>query len=253
MRLAALVAFFSTCLAAQSFQDWVNQGVQGFKNGKYPDAAAAFQKALELKPDDVTARLYLATAYMQQYIPGGETPENQANAEKAQAELQRVIDADSGNKVALASIASLFLNRKKYGEARDSYQRLLLVDPQNKEAYYSLGFLAWAQWYPAYRKVRADLGMKPEQPGPLSDPAARAALRGQWWSVLDEGMWSLNRALAIDPQYDDAMAYMNLLIRERADLRDTAGECARDVAEADQWVQKALETKRAKAARALPR
>jgi hypothetical protein len=57
----------------------------------------------------------------------------------------------------------------------------------------------------------------------------------------------LQKALEINPQYDDAMAYMNLLIRERADLRDTAVECKHDVAIADEWVQKALATKKAKA------
>ena len=41
---------------------------------------------------------------------------------------------------------------------------------------------------------------------------------------------------------------MNLFIRERADLRDTQEEYLRDTAEADQWVQKALDTKRMKAA-----
>ena len=44
------------------------------------------------------------------------------------------------------------------------------------------------------------------------------------------------------------MVYMNLLIRERADLLDTAEEYQRDIAVADEWVRKALETKKAKAA-----
>ncbi|MGH9666109.1 MAG: hypothetical protein ACRD9L_16920, partial [Bryobacteraceae bacterium] len=50
--------------------------------------------------------------------------------------------------------------------------------------------------------------------------------------------------------YDDAMAYMNLLIRERADLDDTSDEYNKDVEVANGWVQKALDTKKAKAARA---
>jgi len=45
------------------------------------------------------------------------------------------------------------------------------------------------------------------------------------------------------------MAYMNLLIREKADLDDTSDEYKTDVAKADTWVQKALETKKAKAAK----
>ena len=65
--------------------------------------------------------------------------------------------------------------------------------------------------------------------------------------MLEGGVRALEKALEIDPQYDDAMAYMNLLIRERADLRDTADEYKRDIAVADDWVMKALATKKAKA------
>jgi hypothetical protein len=45
------------------------------------------------------------------------------------------------------------------------------------------------------------------------------------------------------------MAYMNLFIRERADLLETREEYVKAVAEADEWVRKALETKRLKAQR----
>jgi hypothetical protein len=65
--------------------------------------------------------------------------------------------------------------------------------------------------------------------------------------VLESGLRALDKALEIRPEYYDAMAYMNLLIRERADLRDTAEEYRRDIAIADEWVQRALATKKAKA------
>ena len=58
---------------------------------------------------------------------------------------------------------------------------------------------------------------------------------------------SAKQALAINPQYDDAMAYMNLLIRERADLRDTNAEYQADIAAADDWVHKTLAAKKQKA------
>ena len=45
------------------------------------------------------------------------------------------------------------------------------------------------------------------------------------------------------------MAYMNLLIRERADLADTPEEYKKEVETADNWVQKTLDTKKIKAAR----
>src|ERR1019366_3431562 len=74
-------------------------------------------------------------------------------------------------------------------------------------------------------------------------PTAR---RARTWGCARRNR-DLSRMREIRPDYDDAMAYMNLLIRERADLRDTAEECQRDVRIADEWVQKALATKKAKA------
>ena len=60
---------------------------------------------------------------------------------------------------------------------------------------------------------------------------------------------NLNKALEVDPEYDDAMAYLNLLIRERADLADSPDQYKEQIKVADDWVQKALETKKKKAAR----
>ena len=53
----------------------------------------------------------------------------------------------------------------------------------------------------------------------------------------------------MDKEYDDAMAYMNLLIRERADLTDNADDYKKQIEVADNWVQRALDTKKLKAAR----
>ncbi len=168
-------------------------------------------------------------------------------AQAAQTHFQRVLQLEPSNKVALASMASLFLNQKKWDEAQQWYEKITAVDPYNADAYYSMGFIAWSRWYPDYSKARASLGMRPETPGPIQDAAVRADLTARYGAVLDSGLRALQKALEINPQYDDAMAYMNLLIRERADLRDTTAECKQDVAIADEWVQKALATKKAKA------
>jgi hypothetical protein len=51
----------------------------------------------------------------------------------------------------------------------------------------------------------------------------------------------LNRAVEINPNYDDAMQYLNLNYRRKADL-ECPNDAARkeDLAQADQWVQKAI-------------
>jgi hypothetical protein len=91
--------------------------------------------------------------------------------------------------------------------------------------------------------------MKPEDPGPIKDKKLKEELKAQWLPMVEDGIKNLQKALDVDKEYDDAMAYMNLLIRERADLADTPEQYKKDIDTADGWVQKALETKKIKAER----
>jgi TonB family protein len=267
LRVSVTLLFCLTALRAQpeapvDSRGWINRGVQEYKSARYQDAVESFQKAVDLDPNNATARLYLATTWMSQYIPGATSPENTDIARKAEAELNRVLQIEPVNTTALASMASLFYQQaqgmpdleqklRKLDEAAVWYEKLIAVDPQNKEAYYSLGVIDWVKWYAAYMRTRTDLGMRPEQPGPLPNPA-RQELKSQYSSVIEHGISSFEKALQLDPQYSDAMAYMNLLIRERADLADSPEQYRSETALADQWVQKALDAKKAQAALNVP-
>jgi tetratricopeptide (TPR) repeat protein len=241
-------------------RDRLNRGVQAYKSAKYSDAVDFFKEAVALDPTNLNGRLYLATAYMSQYIPGAESPENLQVAKQAKEEFLRVLEKDANDKTALASLASLSYQQaqgmpdldaklKKLDEAKEWYLKLIAADPQNKEGFYSLGVIDWVKWYAAWMKSRADLGMKPEEPGPLKDKKVKDQLKDQYSAIIEDGIKNLQRALDIDPNYDDAMAYMNLLIRERADLDDSPDQYKKDVDTADGWVQKALDTKKMKAAK----
>jgi len=230
-------------------RDHLNKGVQAFTAAQYPEAVEHFKTAVELDPGFAAARLYLATAYMQQYIPGADTPENNKMAQAAFDNFKKVLDADPKNTIAIASIASLNLNQKKWDDAQQWYDKLIAVDPNNADAYYSMGFIAWSRWYPVYGAARVAAGMKQEDPGPLKDKKAREELKQKWTPVIDAGLAALDKALQINPEYDDAMAYENLLVREKADLADSKEEYEKQIKIADDWVQKALATKKAKAER----
>jgi Tfp pilus assembly protein PilF len=244
--VAALAVLGSSCQKLKS-RDQLNKGVQAFKNAQYPQAVEHFKVAIDLDPEFPTARLYLATAYMQQYIPGAESPENVQMAQAAYDQFQKVLEAEPNNEVAIASIASLYLNQKKWDESQQWYEKLATVNPQSADAYYSLGFIAWSKWYPAYGTARANLGMKQEDPGPIKDKKVREELKAKYLPVINAGLQALDKALQINPEYDDAMAYENLLIRERADLMETKEEYDKEIKIADEWVQKALATKKMKA------
>lgn len=246
---AIALSILATSCEKLKARDELNRGVQAYKNAQYPQAVENFKEAVRLDPNFPTARLYLATAYYSQYIPGAESPENLQMAQAAHDQFNKVLDQDPKNDVAMASIASLYYNQKKFDEAKQWYQKLISVSPNNKEAYYTLGVITWSRWYPVYGTARAKLGMKPEDPGPIKDKKVREELKAQWVPVINEGLKDLEKALQIDPEYDDAMAYMNLLTRERADLMDSKEEYQKEIEIADNWVQKTLQTKKIKAER----
>jgi len=245
---AALALAGAGCQKLQS-RDQLNRGAQAFRNAQYAEAVEHFKTAVELDPTFPAARLYLATAYMQQYIPGADSPENAQMAKAAYDNFTKVLEQSPKDTVAIASIASLNLNQKKWDEAQQWYEKLIAVDPNNKDAYYSIGFIAWSKWYPAWGTARLDAGMKQEDPGPLKDKKLKAELKEKWSPIIDAGMQAFDKTLQIDPEYEDAMTYKNLLIRERADLVDSKDEYETQIKEADNWMQKALDTKKVKAAR----
>jgi tetratricopeptide (TPR) repeat protein len=246
--VAMLVILGAGCQKLRA-RDQLNKGVQAFRNGSYPAAVENFKVAVSLDPQFPTARLYLAMAYMMQYIPGAESPENARMSQAAHDEFMKVLDQDPKNSLALAYLGKLLFDQQKLDEARDWYQKLIEADPKNKEAYYTLGVIAWMKTFKPRMTVRARLGMRPEDPGPLKDKKARAELVAKSLPLIEDGIQNLQKALAIDGEYDDAMAYMNLLYRERADLADTEAAYKKDTETADDWVDKTLNAKKTKAAR----
>lgn len=258
--IGSLILFATGCDKLRS-RDALNHGVQAYKGAHYAEAVDYFKNAVQLDPDNTMPRLYLATAYMSQYIPGGTSDDNVRLADQAKVEFQKVLEKSPNDTTALASLASLAYQQaqsmpdldqklKKLDDAKEWYLKLIAADPRNKEGFYSLAVIDWVKWYAAWTKARNELGLRPEEPGPLKDKKIKADLQSQYSAIIDDGMKNLQKALDIDPNYDDAMAYMNLLIREKADLDDTPEQYKADTDTADKWVQKALDTKKMKAKKA---
>ncbi len=254
--VVSTLAFFGTGCQKLKSRDDINKGVSAFRNAKYSEAVGFFQEAIELDPTSPNARVYLATAYMMQWIPGATSPENEDLAKKARDEFNRVLEINANETTALASLASLAYNEAdalpteqkmvKLDEAASWYNKLIAADANSRDGYYSLGAIAQKKFYPALMTARVEMNMKPEEPGPLKDKKVKDALKVQYGPILEDGIAKLQKALEIDPEYDDAMAYMNLLVRERADLADDKDAYKAQVEEADKWLQKALDTKKIK-------
>src|SRR5271166_187972 len=86
-------------------RDHLNKGVNAFKNAQYPEAVEHFKQAVELDPNYPIARLYLATSYMQQWIPGSDSDENKKMGDAAESTFKDVLKDDPNNETAISYLA----------------------------------------------------------------------------------------------------------------------------------------------------
>src|SRR6516165_6135418 len=231
-------------------RDQLNKGVASFRNAAFQPAIDHFQQAVALDPDLINARLYLAMSYFQQYVPGGESDENVKMAKQAIVAFEDVLKMDPNNSTALATIALIYYNMKDFDKAKEYQKRRLAVEPNNPEPYYWIGVLDWSICYPRRMQLRKDMKInlpkdpaKPDVLPPLPEKV-RAELAEKNGALNDEAIKSLQKAIELKPNYDDAMAYLSLMEREKADLEADKSAEAADVKEAETWVQKALDTRK---------
>jgi tetratricopeptide (TPR) repeat protein len=243
--LAIIVLASAGCTKLQA-RDQLNKGVQSYKNARYEEAIEHFKSAVNLDPTLLNARIYLATAYAQQYVPGADTDENKRFATQAIEEYKKVLTVDSSNINSVKGIAYLYLQEKKFDDAKQYYNKAVHIDPNDPESYYSVAFIDWTEAYKFRQDERNKLGMRASDL--LKDKKVCQLVKAHNAPFVEEGIGLLTKALQLRQDYDDAMAYLNLMYRERADYEcdDPAARTA-DLKTADGWVDKTIATKREKA------
>ncbi len=250
--LAALLALLSAvgCTKLKA-RDQLNKGVQSYKNARYEEAINHFKQAVDLDPGLLNARVYLATAYAMQYVPGADTEDNLRMANSAIDEYKKVLEADPKNINSVKGIAYLNLQMKKFEDAKTWYKKASEIDPNDPEAYYSVGVIDWTQAYQPRMEEFAKLGLKPTEQlsGKKKDEKQICdQLKANNSDKVEEGIQALDKALKLRPDYDDAMAYENLLYRERGNYEcDDPQARQADFKAADEWVDKTMATKKARA------
>jgi Tetratricopeptide repeat len=228
-------------------RDQLNKGVAAYKNAKYEEAIGHFQNAVNLDPSLPMARLYLATAYAQQVVPDLKTPENLKNANLAIQGFQEVLDKDPKDISSLKGIAGLYFQIDEFDKAKEWQQKVLAVDPQDAEAAYTIGVIDWGVAHKNQVAALAGVNMQDAGDGnPKMPKPACEKLAEQNSQLVSEGMQYLQKALDIRPNYDDAMSYMNLMYRQKANI-ECGNEQARkeDVDQALDWSHKSMGTRKA--------
>jgi tetratricopeptide (TPR) repeat protein len=233
----------------RSAKEEIQAGILAYQFSNYQGAVEHFQAALKLDPASTEARAFLANSYAQQYIPGDESAANVEVATQAIAGFKTVLNDDPTDQQryrSVVSIASLSFNLKRWDDARVYYMKAIELDPDEAHNYFSMAVIDWTLAYPPRVKMRDAMHLNDS--AMISDPASCASLRTQSGHYVGDGIQSLEKALQLKPDDDDAMAYMNLLHRERAEYEcDQPDARKADLKAADEWVDKAIAAKKAKA------
>jgi tetratricopeptide (TPR) repeat protein len=244
--LAGMVLSMGGCNRLQA-RDQLNKGVDSYKAARYEEAIGHFQKATELDPSLPMAKSYLATALAQNVVPGLTTPDNLKNAQQAISIFQEVLAKEPNDVNSLKNIASIYFSIKKFDEAKEYQKKVLAVDPKDAEAAYTIGVIDWTLAHENTLKALSSVNMNDDGEGNTKAPKkVLQQIKEENQPLVDEGLQYLNQALANRSNYDDAMSYLNLTYRRKADVdyQDPATVKA-DVAAAKDWSSKAMGTRKA--------
>jgi tetratricopeptide (TPR) repeat protein len=229
-------------------RDKLNKGVQAFRGGQFDLAIEDFKQAKDLDPSLTNARLYLATAYASQYIPGAPSDENINMGKQAIAEFQDVLNGDPNNLTAIDGIGSLLynmganpFNAKTLEDSKQYHMKHIQIKPEDPEPYYWIAVIDWSLAYHGNSEMREEYNKTAKKTIREIDPMppkVAADYSQKFGTLIDEGIDYAKKAMDRRPQYDDAMSYLNLLYRRKADTEASADARDADNKEADDLVHK---------------
>jgi tetratricopeptide (TPR) repeat protein len=239
-------------------RDFLNQGVEAFKNGQADEAVRLFERAKEMDPNLINARLYLATALASQYIPGAPSEENKRFGERAVAEFRSVLLTDGQNLTAIDGIGALLFqmagnpfDAEAMEESKSFHQKHTQISQQDPEPYYWIGVIDWTLAFRAENEMRRKFNesspgrdLPPAEPLP---PGLRAEYAQKYGTMIEEGIDNLKRAIFLRPDYDDAMAYLNLMYRCKANAAEMTAQREELTKMADELIEKVKEIKQKRA------
>jgi tetratricopeptide (TPR) repeat protein len=210
-------------------RDKLAQGVQAYKNGQFDHAIDDFQAALQLDPSLTVAQLYLATAYQTQYIPGAPSDENKRLGDEAIRQFTDILNRDPNNLDAIDRMGALLyamgnppFSPDKFEESKKYHTKHIALSPNDPEPYYWVGLIDWTLVFHTNQTFRSDYNhahptkqIHDDQPLP---PDLRDKLSQMESATLEDGISSMKKAIDRRADYDDAMAYLSLLYRQKSDM-----------------------------------
>lgn len=199
-------------------RDELNKGVSAFLHANYEEAIQYFKQSVELDASSTTSGLYLATAYAKAYVSQSASQQNTQYKDLAIQAFSKVLEKEPANMTAVAGLASIYIGDSQIRNARQLYLRSTEIDPRNAVSQFELGSI--------------DLGMVISSNTNL--PSEERS------GLVEEGLQHLKQALALNPDYSQAMSTLSLLYSQKAAMASTQDEQSTLEKEASSWLAKSL-------------
>lgn len=238
----------------------MKQGNEYYANEEYKEALAEFQKGLENDPSATFAWRSVGLSALAMFKPGDESPANQELGRVATDAFEKYLadPENAGDQKVKDYLLSMYLNSKQFDKA------LAFVDQESQKDPAKAGDFMRSKINILNQAGRfeeaAKLGMAfegPDAPEILytlgvsawdksyNDPSYSLADREH---IVDLGLAATEKALKIKPDYFEAMAYYNLLYREKAKMTTDPAARQAFLDKATEWMQKAIELRKKAAA-----
>jgi len=227
-------------------------GMAALAKNDYNEAIAHLEKAIDLNPWNAQAEFNVANTYAELYKPGVNDKSNSDLSDLAIQHYRKVLQDNLLPFItasAAKNMARLYIRMGRFDDAKEVYSNRSTFNPNDPEPHYWIAVIDWTGASQARQAEQAKLKMKPNEILAVKNIESCGKLNSANWSNVDEGIQQLNTALDLDPQFADAMNYMSLLYRERAEIRcnDPALRAA-DLKAAAGWQEKFAAAKKMKAA-----
>jgi len=171
------------------------------------------QRMIQLDPTDTTNYFALAKIY-----------EDAGNIDEAEAQLTKAREAKPKDAAVYQQLAGFYQRQGEFDKLIAAVQQRSELEPNNPEAHYAVATYYWDE---AYRNTR------------LNDTQKR--------EYVKNGLTAVDKALALNPVYVEALTYRGLLLRIEAAMEKDAARQKQLLNEAQQLQEKAVGLKKKQA------
>jgi len=185
----------------------MSPGAKSATNDKYVECAlSSFDKLKHVNPSDARAdQLYVQTLF------------DADRYETLAARYQSQLASDPNNLAALNGLIQVYSRSDRWDDTLKATIRRAEIQSRDAEAQYSVGVLIWNHLFQkggnAEKAAFNPLAEPKQIPPPFGEGDVVGAERA---ALADRGIEFLQKALAIRPQYREAMTYLNLLFRQKS-------------------------------------